>query len=193
MKTKPTRSSTGPARAFRDGPLSIRRPEEIVFGTGKSALGPVLVASGGQGIVSIIVRKKADELVGELRQRFPKANLVRDEKACKPLIVRATKFIAAPGGQFGLPLDLRGTEFQQRVWNAVRKIPLGQTSTYAKIADSIGAPKAIRAVASSCSRCMFAFAVPCHRVLHSAAGRKPDHGDARRLAWVEYEAGLVAR
>ena len=177
-----------------DGPLSFRRPEEIVFGTGKSALGPVLVASCGKGIVSIMVRKKADELVRDLRLRFPKADLVRSEKECKPLVARVVKFIAEPVGQFELPLDIRGTDLQQRVWREVRKIPFGQTSTYSKIAEAIGSPKAIRAVAGSCSRCWFAFAIPCHRVLHSAsAGEKPGRRDGRRYAWVEYEARVHSR
>ena len=178
----------------RDGPLFFRRPEEIVFGTGKSALGPVLVASSAKGIVSIMIRKKAEELVRDLRQRFPKANLIRSEKECKPLVARVVRFIAAPAGRFDLPLDERGTPFQRRVWQEVRRIPLGQTSTYAKIAEAIGAPKAIRAVAGSCSRCWFAFAIPCHRVLHTAsAGRKPDRQDGRRYAWVKFEARIHAR
>ena len=177
-----------------DGPLSFRRPEEIVYGTGKSALGSVLVASGDNGIVSIIVRKKADELVGELRRRFPKADLVRKDRECKPLVARVVKFIAAPIGQLGLALDVRGTELQQRVWREVGQIPFGQTSTYTKIAAAIGAPRAIRAVAGSCSRCWFSFAIPCHRVLHTAApGRKPDRRDGRQYAWVEYEARVHSR
>ena len=98
-------------------------------------------------------------------------------------------YLAMPAGRFPLALDLRGTVFQQRVWREVQKIPCGQTSTYARIAEAIGAPKAIRAVASSCTRCWFAFAVPCHRVLHSA-GAKPAR-DGRRYRWVAYEAAQL--
>ena len=190
-RTKPSRTA---AHARQDGPLFFRPPEKITFGTGKSALGPVLVASSGKGIASIMIRRKADELVRDLRQRFPKANLIRREKECKSLVARVVGFIAAPVGRFDLPLDERGTAFQRRVWQEVRRIPLGRTSTYSKVAEAIGAPKAIRAVAGSCSRCWFAFAIPCHRVLHTAgAGRKPDRRDGRQYAWAAYEARVHAR
>jgi AraC family transcriptional regulator, regulatory protein of adaptative response / methylated-DNA-[protein]-cysteine methyltransferase len=88
------------------------------------------------------------------------ANLVRGEKGSKALVAKVARYIAAPFRPFALPLDIRGTELQQRVWSEVRKIPFGETSTYSRIAEAIGAPKAIRAVAQSCSRGWFAFAVP---------------------------------
>jgi len=174
---------------FRDGPLSRRPPEEIRYGTGKCALGRVLVALSDKGIVSIMIRQQAAQLAGDLKARFPKAELVQDEKGCAPVVARVLEYIAAPAGRFALPLDVRGTELQKRVWNEVRKIPLGGSSTYTKIAAAIGAPKAIRAVASSCSRSCFAFAVPCHRVLHKAASGKA----GRQYRWVAYEAKLLAR
>jgi AraC family transcriptional regulator of adaptative response/methylated-DNA-[protein]-cysteine methyltransferase len=179
-------------KRYRDGPLSFRPPEEIRYGTGQCALGPILVAAGDKGIVTIMIRDKAGALLREIRAGFPKATLVRDEKGCKPLVAKVIRYIAAPFKPFDLPLDLRGTEFQQRVWREVQKIPCGQVSTYAQIASAIGAPKAVRAVASSCTRCRHAFAVPCHRVLHgagaSAARRDPQH--RRRYRWADYEAGL---
>ena len=91
-----------------------------------------------------------------------------------------------------MPLDIRGTELQQRVWSEVRKIPFGATSSYSKIAAAIGAPKAVRAVANSCSRSWFAFAIPCHRVLHTGAtpGRRRE---GRQYDWVDYEAKLAAK
>jgi AraC family transcriptional regulator, regulatory protein of adaptative response / methylated-DNA-[protein]-cysteine methyltransferase len=174
---------------FRDGPLSRRPPEQIRYGTGKSAAGPVLVASSDKGIVTIMVREKPAQLLRDIRARFPKAELVRDEKGCAPAVAKVVKYIAAPFERFNLRLDVRGTELQQRVWNEVRKIPFGGTSTYSKIAEAIGAPKAIRAVAQSCSRCWFAFAIPCHRVLHKDAAGKTG-GQYRRVA---YEARLLAR
>ena len=174
---------------FRDGPLSRRPPEEIRYGTGKCALGHVLVALGDKGVVSIMVRSRRAQLAGDLRERFPKAELVLDEKGCAPTVAKVLKYIGAPFGRFPLPLDVRGTELQKRVWQEVRRIPIGGSSTYSKIAEAIGAPKAIRAVANSCSRCWFAFAIPCHRVLHKdAAGRTG--GQYRRVA---YEAKLLAR
>ena len=142
---------------FRDGPLTRRAPETIRYGTGRCALGA----------------------------RFPKANLVRDEKGSRSTVAKVGRYIATPFRPFALPLDIRGTALQQRVWSEVRKIPFGETSTYSKIAEAIGAPKAIRAVASSCSRSGFAFAVPCHRVLHTGRRR-----EGRQYRWVDYEAKL---
>jgi O-6-methylguanine DNA methyltransferase len=194
-KPKRTKAPSTQARGFRDGPLSFKRPEEIVFGTGRCALGALLVAAGEKGIVSIMIREKPAQLVRDLRARFPKANLVRQEKDCGPLVARVAGFIAAPSGRLDLPLDIRGTAFQQRVWQEVRKIPVGQTSTYTRIAELIGAPRAIRAVGSSCSNNGFAFAIPCHRVLHksSAGSPAPARRGGRQYTWVDYEAKVIAR
>jgi AraC family transcriptional regulator of adaptative response/methylated-DNA-[protein]-cysteine methyltransferase len=178
---------------FRDGPLSRRLPEEIRYGTGKSAVGPVLVASSDKGIVTIMVRDNAGQLLRDIGARFPRAALLRDEKGCAPTVAKVVKYIAAPFRRFQLPLDIRGTELQKRVWNEVRKIPFGGTSTYSKIAEAIGAPKAIRAVASSCSRSWFAFAVPCHRVLHKGGASPANRRDGRQYRWVGYEAKLQAK
>ena len=178
---------------FRDGPLSRRAPETIRYGTGRCALGALLVASSERGIVSIVVRDTQSRLIRDLAARFPKAKLVRDEKASKATVAKVARYIAAPFRPFALPLEIRGTELQQRVWSEVRKIPFGATSTYSKIAEAIGAPKAIRAVAQSCSRCWFAFAIPCHRVLHkggTTAQKRRDGGQYRR---VDYEAKLAAK
>ena len=179
-------------RTFTDGPLTRRPPETIRYGTGRCALGALLVASSGQGIVSIMVRGAQSRLIRDLAGRFPKARLVRDEKGSKATVAKVARYIAAPFRLFALPLDIRGTELQRRVWSEVRKIPFGGTSTYSKIAAAIGAPKAIRAVAGACSRSGFAFAIPCHRVLHTGAtpGR---HREGRQYEWVEYEARLLAK
>ena len=176
---------------FRDGPLRRRPPEVIRYGTGKSAVGPVLVASSDNGIVTIMVRKKAADLERELRARLPKAELVHDQKGCALIVARVVRYIAAPFTRFGLPLDIRGTELQKRIWNEVRKIPFGGTSTYSKIAEAIGKPKAIRAVANSCSRSWFAFAVPCHRVLHKGGTSLENRRDGRQYRWVDFEAKLA--
>ena len=177
---------------FRDGPLTRRPPETIRYGTGRCALGALLVASSDRGIVSIIMRDNQARLIRDLGARFPKAKLVRDEKGQKALLAKVSRYIAAPFRPFPLPLDIRGTALQQRVWEEVRKIPFGKTSTYSKIAEAIGNPKAIRAVAQSCSRCWLGFAIPCHRVLHSGAtpggGRKGPQYDR-----VAYEANLAAK
>ena len=174
---------------FRDGPLTRRAPETIRYGTGRCPLGALAVASSERGIVSIMVRDTQARLVRDLTARFPKANLVRDEKAGKSLVTKVARYIASPRRPFPLPLDIRGTELQRRVWEEVRKIPFGETSTYSKIAEAIGSPRAIRAVAQACSRSWFAFAVPCHRVLHKGNTRR----EGRQYRWVDYEAKLVPR
>lgn len=187
------RSRSPALRRFDDGPLRARPPEDIVYGTGRSALGPVLVACSDKGIVSILIGDKAAPLLRELQARFPKANLVRDEKGSAPAVAKVIRYVAAPVGRFEQPLDLRGTDFQRSVWNEVRKIPFGQTSNYSKIAEAIGAPNAIRAVASSCTRCWLSFAVPCHRVLHKSGAlqARRDPQAIRRLRWMDYEAKLL--
>src|SRR5258705_2507257 len=177
---------------FRDGPLSRRPPEEIRYGTGKCALGLVLVALSDKGIVTIMVRDAQARLLRDLRARFPKAELIHDEKGCAPVVKKVSGYIAAPMRRFSLSLDIRGTELQKRVWDEVRKIPFGATSTYSRIAAAIGAPKAIRAVASSCSRSWFAFAIPCHRVLHTGGATSQRRRDGRQYSWVDYETKLAA-
>jgi len=176
---------------FRDGPLTRRAPETIRYGTGRCALGKLLVASSERGIVTIMIRDTQSALMRELAARFPKASLVRDDKGMKATVAKVAKYIAAPFRPFTLPLDIRGTELQQRVWNEIRRIPFGETSTYSKIAAAIGNPRAIRAVASSCSRCWLAFAIPCHRVLHSGSATKRRAGPQYRR--VAYEAKLAAK
>jgi AraC family transcriptional regulator of adaptative response/methylated-DNA-[protein]-cysteine methyltransferase len=178
---------------FRDGPLTRRPPETISYGTGRCTLGALLVASSERGIVSIIVRDTQSKAVRDLAARFPKANLVRDQARGKAIVKKVARYIAAPFRPFALPLDVRGTELQQRVWSEVRKIPFGETSTYSKIAEAIGMPRAIRAVASSCARSRFAFAVPCHRVLHKGGATAPNRSAGRQYRWVDYEAKLAAR
>ena len=179
--------------AFRDGPLRRKPPERIRYATGRSALGPVLVALSAKGVVSIMVHSSQARLVADLRARFPKAELVRDDKGCATAVARVVRYIAAPFGRFPLALDIRGTELQKRVWAEVRKIPFGATSTYTTIAAAIGAPRAIRAVAGACSRSGFAFAIPCHRVLHKGGATPANRRDGRQYNWVDYEAKLAAK
>ena len=178
---------------FRDGPLTRKAPETIRYGTGRCALGALLVASSDKGIVSIMVRDTRSRLVRDLAGRLPKANLVRDEQGSKATVAKVARYIAAPFRPFALPLDIRGTELQRRIWSEVRKIPFGETSTYSTIAAAIGTPKAIRAVANACSRSRFAFAVPCHRVLHKGGATAQNRRDGRQYRWVDYEAKLAAK
>ncbi len=177
----------------RDGPLTRRAPETIRYGIGRCALGALLVALSERGIVTIMVRDRQSRLLRDLGARFPRANLVRDEKGSRATVAKVVRYVAAPFRPFALPLDIRGTELQRRVWNEVRRIPFGETSTYTKIAEAIGTPRAIRAVAGSCSRSWFAFAVPCHRVLHKGGATPANRRDGRQYRWVDYEAKLAAR
>ena len=178
---------------FRDGPLTRREPETIRYGTGRCRLGALLVAASEKGIVSIMVRDTPSRLIRELGARFPKAKLESDEKGSKATVAKVARYIAAPFRPFTLPLDIRGTALQQRVWSEVRRIPFGETSTYSKIAAAIGSPKAVRAVAQSCSRSWFAFAVPAHRVLHKGGASAQNRRDGRQYRWVDYEVNLAAK
>ena len=99
---------------FRDGPLSRRPPEEIRYGTGKSAVGPVLVALSDKGIVTLMVRERPTQLIRDIEARFPKAELVRDEKGCAPTLAKVVAYISAPYSRFPLRLDIRGTTLRQR-------------------------------------------------------------------------------
>ena len=141
--------------------------EEIHFGTGKSSLGMVLVASSEKGVVAILMGEDADELVDDLQERFPRAHFVhgRGDRESAELVARVVEFIETPACGLDLLLDVRGTAFQRRVWRAVREIPVGRTSTYSEIARKIGAPKAMRAVGTACSINNISLAIPCHRVL----------------------------
>ena len=178
---------------FSDGPLTRRAPETIRYGTGRCALGALAVASSARGIVSILVRDTRSRLIRDLGARFSKANLVRDEQGSQATVAKVARYIAAPFRPFALPLDIRGTDLQQRVWREVRKIPFGETSSYSSIAEAIGAPRAIRAVAGACSRSWFAFAVPCHRVLHKGSATSQQRRDGPQYRWVDYEAKLAGK
>jgi AraC family transcriptional regulator, regulatory protein of adaptative response / methylated-DNA-[protein]-cysteine methyltransferase len=140
--------------------------EEIRFDTGKSVLGELLVAMTDSGVVAILVGESPKELAEDLQERFPAASVVQERLDGGDIVAQVARYIDAPHGILDLPLELRGTAFQKRVWNAVRTIPAGRTSSYSEIARRIGAPRAVRAVGSACASNNLAFAVPCHRVLH---------------------------
>ena len=150
--------------------------EEIRFALGRSSVGRVLVASSDKGVVAISVGEDPDELVDELLRLFPAAHVVSGDRQDRDLVNRVAAYIENPRSELDLPLDLRGTAFQRKVWRAVREIPFGTTSTYAEVARKIGAPRAMRAVGSACANCRLAFVIPCHRVLRSdgscSAGRE---------------------
>ena len=141
--------------------------QEIRYATGKSSLGLVLVAATEKGLCAILFGDDPNELLRDLQKQFPRANLVSGDAAFGQLAADVIGFVDDPAKGLDLPLDIRGTAFQHRVWEALRRIPVGSTASYAEIAAKIGAPKAVRAVARACATNRIAVAIPCHRVIHS--------------------------
>jgi AraC family transcriptional regulator of adaptative response/methylated-DNA-[protein]-cysteine methyltransferase len=141
--------------------------EDIRFAVGQSSLGAILVASSKRGVASILLGNDPDALVRNLQDRFPRANLIGADEKYEALVARVVGFVEAPGLGLDLPLDVRGTAFQQRVWQALQEIPVGQTVSYAEVARRIGSPKAVRAVAGACAANNLAIAIPCHRVVRN--------------------------
>lgn len=141
--------------------------EEIRFAIGQSSLGAVLVAASAKGVCALSLGDDAEELLRDLQNRFPQATLIGADKAFEHCVAAAVGLVERPQAPFDLPLDIRGTAFQQRVWAALRQIPPGETTSYAEIARRIGAPKSVRAVAGACAANPVSLAVPCHRVLRS--------------------------
>jgi AraC family transcriptional regulator of adaptative response/methylated-DNA-[protein]-cysteine methyltransferase len=141
--------------------------EEIRFAVGESSLGAILVASSKKGVASILLGNDPDELVRNLQDRFPKAHLIGADRDYEALVARVVGFVETPGIGLDLPLDVRGTAFQRRVWQALLKIPVGQTVSYAEVARRIGSPRAVRAVAGACAANKLAVAIPCHRVVRT--------------------------
>jgi len=139
--------------------------EDIRFAVGETSLGAILVASSRKGVASILLGDDPDALVRDLQDRFPKARLIGGDRDYEALVARVVGFVEAPQLGLDLPLDVRGTAFQQRVWQALRGIPVGGTVSYAEIAGRIGAPRATRAIAAACAANAHAVAIPCHRVI----------------------------
>jgi AraC family transcriptional regulator of adaptative response/methylated-DNA-[protein]-cysteine methyltransferase len=140
---------------------------KIRFAIGECSLGSILVAQSDRGICAILLGEDAEKLVRDLQDSFPRANLIGGDADFEQLVAQVVGFIEAPGIGLDLPLDVRGTSFQQRVWQALCEIPLGQTVSYTDIARRIGSPRAVRAVAQACAANRLAVAIPCHRVVRN--------------------------
>jgi AraC family transcriptional regulator of adaptative response/methylated-DNA-[protein]-cysteine methyltransferase len=138
---------------------------EIRFAVGECSLGSLLVAATPKGVCAIALGDDPQKLVDELQDRFPKAVLIGGDTAFEALVATVVGLVEAPARGHDLPLDIRGTTFQQQVWQAIRGIPAGSTVTYAEIAERIGRPQAVRAVAQACAANALALAIPCHRVV----------------------------
>ena len=141
--------------------------EEIRFAVGETSLGAILVASSTKGVVSILLGDDPDRLVRNLQDRFPKAHLIGADRDYEALVARVVGSVEAPRIGLNLPLDVRCTAFEQRVWQALQEIPAGETASYTEIAHRIGAPGAARAVAAACAGNNLAIAIPCHRVIRN--------------------------
>jgi len=132
---------------------------------GQCSLGSILVAATERGVCAITLGDDPDALLRDLQDRFPSARLTGGDAPFERWVAKVVGFVEAPRLGLDLPLDVRGTAFQQRVWRALREIPAGSTASYAEIATKLGEPKAVRAVAQACAANALAVAIPCHRVV----------------------------
>lgn len=144
--------------------------KEIRFSVAECSLGLVLIARTERGLCAIFLGEETEALARELQRRFPQATLVPVNVDEDSLLRKALALVESPDEHLSLPLDLQGTPFQKRVWQALREIGPGYTTSYAGIAAQIGAPRAIRAVAQACAANPVAVAIPCHRVVRTDGG-----------------------
>jgi AraC family transcriptional regulator of adaptative response/methylated-DNA-[protein]-cysteine methyltransferase len=145
-------------------------------------------------VASILLGADPDTLVRNLQDRFPKARLIGADGDYEALVARVVGFVEAPNLGLDLPLDVRGTAFQQRVWQALQEIPVGQTVSYAEVARRIGSPKAVRAVAGACAANNLAVAIPCHRVVRNDGSLSGyAWGVERKRVLLDREAALGER
>jgi AraC family transcriptional regulator of adaptative response/methylated-DNA-[protein]-cysteine methyltransferase len=160
---------------------------DIRFAIGECALGAILVAQSERGVCAIALGDDPEALVRDLQDQFSRARLIGGDARFEELVAQVIGFVEAPGVGLDLPLDVRGTAFQQRVWQALREIPAGTTASYSDIAQRIGSPKSVRAVAQACGANTLAVAIPCHRVVRS-------DGSLSGYRWgVERKSALLRR
>jgi AraC family transcriptional regulator of adaptative response/methylated-DNA-[protein]-cysteine methyltransferase len=161
----------------------------IRFAVGECSLGSILVAASGKGICAILLGDDANALARDLQDRFPKANLIGGDAEFERWMAQVVGFVEAPCLGLELPLDIRGTAFQRRVWRALAEVPAGSTASYAEIAKKLGSPKAVRAVAQACAANTLAVAIPCHRVVRTDGALSGYRwGVERKRALLEREA-----
>jgi AraC family transcriptional regulator of adaptative response/methylated-DNA-[protein]-cysteine methyltransferase len=171
--------------AFRAGGANA----VVRFAVGECTLGTILVARSERGVCAILLGDDAETLVRSLQDQFPRAELWGGDAGFEELVAKVVGLVEAPGVGLELPLDIRGTAFQQRVWEALRKIPAGTTLSYSEVARAMGEPAAVRAVARACAANVLAVAIPCHRVVrHDGALSGYRWGVERKRALLEREA-----
>jgi AraC family transcriptional regulator of adaptative response/methylated-DNA-[protein]-cysteine methyltransferase len=163
---------------------------DIRFAIGQCSLGAILVACSDRGICAIALGDDPQALVQDLQDRFPQARLIGADADFERLVGQVVGFVDAPAIGLDLPLDVRGTAFQQRVWQALREIPAGERVSYAQLAQRLGMPKSVRAVASACAANTIAVAIPCHRVVRTGGALSGYRwGVQRKRALLDIEAG----
>jgi AraC family transcriptional regulator, regulatory protein of adaptative response / methylated-DNA-[protein]-cysteine methyltransferase len=163
----------------------------IRFAVGECSLGSILVAQSDRGICAILLGDDPDSLARDLQDQFPQANLIGGDAGFERIVAKVVGFVEAPSLGLDLPLDVRGTAFQQRVWQSLRKIPAGTTASYTDIAKLIGSPKSVRAVAQACGANTLAVAIPCHRVVRNDGALSGYRwGVERKRALLEKEAHI---
>jgi AraC family transcriptional regulator of adaptative response/methylated-DNA-[protein]-cysteine methyltransferase len=168
--------------------------DTIRFTVGQCTLGSILVAMSEAGIRALSVGDDREKLTRELGDGFPDADLVADDAGLEPILAEVVAFVENPAIGLDLPLDPRGTAFQQRVWQALREIPAGSTASYGEIAARVGAPREAYAVGEACAANRIAIAIPCHRVVRKN-GALGDYrwGFKRKRALLEREAARDSR
>jgi AraC family transcriptional regulator, regulatory protein of adaptative response / methylated-DNA-[protein]-cysteine methyltransferase len=195
MAGKHTSVARGPVKTSKSTARSRMEAnyESLTYGIAKSTLGNILVATSDKGVVAVFIGGSTTAVVNDLRRYFSKAHLVRNDQMHADELSQLIKYIESAQEDVSFNLDMRGTDFQKKVWQAVRRLKVGETTTYTDLARTIGSPKAIRAVANACSINPFAFAVPCHRVLHKerALSFSPNRGNDRQRPMVDREAKTV--
>lgn len=189
--------SSGRFYAAADAALGMRpaayrkggEAAEIRYGIGRSSLGLVLAAASERGICSIMLGDDDEALVADLERRFPNARMIAADADFQATVDAVVAMVEEPAGGLALPLDIRGTAFQRRVWQALQAIPVGETRSYAGLAEAIGSPRAARAVAAACAANKLAVVVPCHRIV-AADGSTGGYrwGVERKRALLDKEA-----
>jgi AraC family transcriptional regulator, regulatory protein of adaptative response / methylated-DNA-[protein]-cysteine methyltransferase len=140
---------------------------QIISSVVACSLGYLLVATTAKGICSVKLGDRPKELIQTLTEEFQQATIIRDDQRHQDWIKKILNLITGTESNPDLPLDIRGTAFQQQVWQALRKIPYGETKTYSEIAQDLGKPKAVRAIGNACGANPVALIIPCHRVVRN--------------------------
>jgi AraC family transcriptional regulator, regulatory protein of adaptative response / methylated-DNA-[protein]-cysteine methyltransferase len=168
--------------------------EHIRYGWGQSSLGEFVTAASPHGLVAFEFADERAPLIETLRLRLPTASLRQDDEALRETIGKLAALIDRPEHDPGLTLDMRGTDYEKRVWNVLREIPAGRTTSYGDIAAKLGAPREAREVAEACAANAIAILIPCHRVVKkdgSLSGYR--WGFRRKRALLEREHGNMVR